>query len=76
MLSWAAQSPDLNPIEHVWCYIKLLLKNFQAKNIDELKEEILRIWNNIPLDFIQKLIDSIHRRAYDVFKNNGGHSKY
>ncbi len=28
LLEWASQSPDLNPIEHIWAYIKLKLKEF------------------------------------------------
>jgi len=44
--------------------------------MEELKIEILRIWNEIPLEFIQKLIDSMPTRAYDIYKAKGGHSRF
>ncbi len=46
ILDWASQSPDLNPIEHVWAIIKRILGNQKFSNFDELKREILKIWNN------------------------------
>ncbi len=55
LLEWAAQSPDLNPIEHVWYFIKQELLKYSFKNLNELREKILEIWNSILLDFIRNL---------------------
>ncbi len=76
LLDWAPQSPDLNPIEHVWAYIKLKLRDFIPKNLDDLKRKILEIWYAIPLDYIQKLIDGMLKRSCAVFEAKGDNSKY
>ena len=38
VLDWPSQSPDLNPIEHIWGYIKRKLKERVVKpqNLDQL----------------------------------------
>ncbi len=43
LLDWTAQSPDLNPIEHIWAIIKRILGNKKFENFDTLKTEIIRI---------------------------------
>ncbi|KAI5152133.1 hypothetical protein ENBRE01_2592 [Enteropsectra breve] len=43
LLTWAAQSPDLNPIEHVWAFIKMKLSKIRCKNLNELKINIQEI---------------------------------
>ncbi len=60
-MTWPAQSPDLNPIENLWGYIKHLLKKINFKNLTELKEAIIKIWNEIPIEVIQKLIKSMKK---------------
>ena len=76
LLEWAPQSPDLNPIEHVWAFMKKKLKLSPAKNLQELKVKLVQIWNEIPLEFIQKLIKGMFKRSYEVFKAKGGHISY
>jgi hypothetical protein len=48
-LPWPPQSPDMNPIENLWNYIKVEVSKFQPKNINELKQRI-----NIPSSLILK----------------------
>ena len=49
-------------------------KNFNNK--EELKVELIRVWNNISQDFIVKLINSVPKRVAEVVKFKGGHTKY
>lgn len=76
LLNWAAQSPDLNPIEHVWMFMKTQVNKIPCKNLSELKEKIKTVWNNIPKEFVQKLINGMYKRSYAVFKAKGRHTKY
>lgn len=76
LMIWPAQSPDLNPIENLWAYMKKELIKYNAKNINELKLRILEIWHSIPADYIEKLVKSMHSRCYEVIVANGGHTSY
>jgi len=47
-------SPDLNPIEKVWQWIKEELKKlgYVPKSIEDLKEELQKLWDQVdPCDF-------------------------
>ena len=75
---WPAQSPDLNPIEHLWFYVKRKLQEYEVppKGAHELWERLVKEWNGIPPEVCQNLIESMPRRIEAVIKANGGHTKY
>ena len=78
VMKWPAQSPDLNPIEHLWHYLKKKLLEYEVppKGIHELWERIEKEWNEIPAETCQKLIESMPRRIEAVLKAKGGYTKY
>jgi transposase len=78
VLAWPAQSPDLNPIEHLWVHLKSQLNKYERspKGVFELWERLVVEWNNIPPEVCQKLIESIPRRLEKVIRANGGHINY
>ena len=75
---WPAQSPDLNPIEHLWNYVKNKLKEFDEppNGVQELWERVEELWDKIPAAECQKLIESMPRRVQAVYKAKGGYTKY
>ena len=79
LLFWPAQSPDLNPIEHMWAYLKIQLgKNYQKPpgSCKELWERISVEWYKIPQEFCRQLIRSMPRRLQAVHRAKGKHTKY
>lgn len=73
---WPPQSPDMNIIEHVWVHLDQKRAERSPKNIRELWTVLQEEWQNIPLDFLQKLHNSLGDRILQVIKNKGGHTKY
>ena len=75
VLNWSAQSPDMNIIEQVWTYMEKVTLHFPV-NLQQLWEVLQDIWRNIPVDFIQRLYDSVPRRVNEVCKAKAFHTKY
>jgi transposase len=78
VLDWPAQSPDLNPIEHLWDHLKRQLQKYDTppKGVHELWDRVVKEWNGIPPKVCQNLIESVPRRLQAVIKAQGGHTKY
>jgi transposase len=77
-LEWPAQSPDLNPIEHLWDHLKRQLAGYETEphGILELWEHVEAEWDKIPMEVCVNLIDSMPRRIAAVLKAKGGYTKY
>ena len=78
ILDWSPQSPDLNPIEHLWYHLKMELNKYptHAKGVWEIWERAAEVWNKISPEVCQKLIESMPRRIEAVIKAKGGQTKY
>jgi transposase len=78
VIPWLALSPDLNPIQHLWDEVQRRLSNFQLRptTADELAASFLRVWDVIPMTFINRLIHSMNRRCAAAINANGGHTSY
>ena len=75
---WSAQSPDLNPIEHLWFLLKRRLATYPkpSKGILELWERIQEEWYKIEVGECQRLIESMLRRVQKIIKAKGGYTSY
>ena len=77
-LDWPAQSPDLNPIEHLWHHLKLKLSMYErkAKGIHELWERCDKEWNSITKETCRRYVESMPALVQAVLKAKGGHTNY
>jgi transposase len=75
-LPWPAQSPDLNPIEHLWDEMERRMRAKCPKNKNEMKKLFVETWNNIGSDVTKKLVESMPRRIRQVILNKGGPTRY
>lgn len=78
VMEWPANSPDLNPIENLWSYLKHELGKYKEspRTMDELWDRVQEVWTKIPVDYIQKLYESMPRRMAEVVRSRGGYTKY
>lgn len=78
VLDWPAQSPDLNPIEHLWNEMDRRLRRLDTpvKTQDQLWDAIQKIWVELGVDVCKKLVDTMPTRINDVIKANGGYTKW
>jgi transposase len=77
-LEWPSQSPDLNPIEHVWNEVDRRLRHLPSKitSKDDLWEKLQDVWKGVELDFCVKLIETMPERVRDVLKAKGGYTRW
>ena len=73
---WPTNSPDLNPIEHIWYYIKKRVWERHPRTLKDLQEAIRLEWSMIPKDYVLELIDLMVERIEAVIAAEGGHTKY
>lgn len=76
VLKWPSQSPDLNPIEHLWEHLERQLTSRKPSKKDDLFQMLNEAWNNINPDVLINLVDSMPRRCQAVIKSRGYPAKY
>jgi hypothetical protein len=47
----------------------------QFEDVGSLKQAILEAWEEIPRETLQKLVDSMKDRLFEVIRKNGGATK-
>ncbi len=78
LLKWPPQSPDLNPIEHLWDVEEweIRIMDVQLTNLQQLCDVIMSIWTKISEECFQHLVESMPQRIKAVLKAKGGPTRY
>lgn len=86
VMEWPPYSPDLNPIEHVWVFLKENLHKYypelanMAGHADTIKpklaEAIIHCWELLDPSILEKLARSMPRRVQAVIAAKGWYTKY
>lgn len=76
--SWPAQSPDINIIENIWLKLKRHLQSTRntIESKDQLIAEVTRFWQNLSVEYVRQLYDTIPTRLLEVIKMKGNLTKY
>ncbi|GBN48070.1 hypothetical protein AVEN_150136-1 [Araneus ventricosus] len=74
-MEWPAQSPDRNPIEHLWDYLgrQVAALSPPTRSLDELKQGLHRVWSSLPISVPDNLIDSLKSRCRQYIQVRSGH---
>ena len=79
-ISWPSFSPDLNPIEMVWNWMKDWIQDKYPEDkelsYDQLWQLVRAAWDDIPGEFFEELIQTMPARCQAVIDAGGGHTPY
>jgi hypothetical protein len=73
-LDWPAQSPELNPIGHLWDELehRLRARPNRPKSVPDLTNALVAEWKQVPAAMFQHLVESLPRRVEAVIAAKGG----
>ena len=61
-MDWPACSPDLNPIENLWAWIKMQVNLRSPKTLGELEKVVNQVWESISIEFLRPYWESMKKR--------------
>lgn len=78
LMKWPANSPDLSPIETIWCQMKdVLSKRCPEGNTARaqrlVEQAVLETWNAVTTHALRAQLETMPRRCHEVIAANGGH---
>ncbi|KAG2459251.1 TCB1 transposase, partial [Polypterus senegalus] len=76
VLEWSSQSPDLNPIEHLWRDLKMAVHRRFPSNLMEHERCCKEEWAKLAKDRCAKLVVSYSKRLEAVIAAKGASTKY
>ncbi|GFT57229.1 transposable element Tc1 transposase [Trichonephila clavipes] len=77
-LDWPSQSPDLNPIEHLWNELERRLRSQSNRpsSLQALTSAVMDAWKAIPMVTYQTLVESLPKLVQAVIHTKGGPTSY
>jgi len=76
LLQWPGNSPDVNPIENIWGYLKNKLQHIECYSKEQLWKTVQEQWYSLDRKYCQKLVESMPNRVKSVLKMQGYPTKY
>lgn len=76
VMNWPPQSPDLNPIEHLWAHLGTRVRMYKCSSQLELKAKLHEEWQKIEPTICLQLVSSVQKRIKAVIKAKGKHINY
>ena len=81
LIKWPPQSPNLNPIEHLWDELdrvtgKKMAATSCCLSLDSFYRSLQEAWTSISKNYLVKLLNSMPKRIDSVIKSKCAHTKY
>lgn len=76
VLKTPPQSPDLNPIEHLWHHLEQRIRQYHISNKMGLENILKEKWHKIDPKYTANLVESMPRRLRAVIDAGGGATRY
>src|SRR6266487_4354933 len=75
---WPPYSPDLNPIEKIWDWMKDYIENIfpEQMTYPQLRAAVQEAWDSITADQLKELMDSMHNCCQAVIDADGKQTPY
>jgi hypothetical protein len=78
-VQWPPNSPDLNPIENIWDWMKNWIElhyDIQSLNLVHLRTAIYAAWRAVPEELLETLARSMPGRLRQVIESGGDRTRY
>lgn len=76
VLKWPAMSPDISPLENLWCEVKKRLAGQRFSEQNSLFNALCHAWESLPKKMLEKLVESMPRRIKALKESRGYGTKY
>ncbi len=71
VMEWVPQSADFNPIENLWAYLDANVPLAERCNKPRFEAALQKTWNELPLDLLQNLVNSVPKRLSKAITSKG-----
>ena len=78
VMPWPVNSPDMNPIEHVWDQMDIYTRDMATPptHLDELRQAVQQAWDAVTVGSTQTLVNWMPRRVRVLLDAHGDHTRY